>query len=108
MLDLFQLDEQKTQIRRLLTEWTYPRTPPQFDRLVIDKVGGIWLRHFQIDARRDATWSVLDTARGWLGDITLPASVVIKEIGDHYILAVRIDDLGVEHIMQYAIEKPKA
>jgi hypothetical protein len=32
----------------------------------------------------------------------LPASVVVKEIGDEYILGVRIDDLGVEYIMQYA------
>lgn len=102
MLDLFQLDEQKAQIRRLFTEWSYPRTQPQYDRLVIDKTGGIWLRHFHIDARRAATWSVLDTARGWLGEIMLPASVVVKEIGDEYILGVRIDDLGVEYIMQYA------
>ena len=108
MLQLFQIEEQRVLLRQLFQEWSYPDTQPEYDRLVIDRPGNVWIRHFHVEPEDSTAWTIFNNAGWWLGDLSLPAALEVKDIGDHYLLGVWTDDLGVEQVRQYRIEKPSA
>jgi hypothetical protein len=52
-------------------------------------------------------WSVLEPNGRWLGLVSLPADLDVKEIGVDYVLAVVTDEFGVEYVRLYSIERER-
>lgn len=92
--------------RRLFAEWTYPEFMPALDELLVDSRGNVWLRAFSVDPTTAGEWSVLDPTGRWLGQVETPPGLEIKEIGDDYVVGVWVDDLDVEYVRLYSLEKP--
>lgn len=83
----------------------YPETKPVLGTLHVDADGNLWM----FDARRtedDYALSVFDRDGVWLGRVTLPTWLQIREIGPDYVLGMRRDELGIEKVLLYKLLKP--
>jgi hypothetical protein len=50
-----------------------------------------------------STWSVFGPAGIWLGDVTMPARFLPRDIGADYVLGTAIDADGVETVVSYRL-----
>jgi streptogramin lyase len=105
MIETARTDQQRVQFEQLFQEWRYPSVQPLSDQLIIDLSGNVWVRHFQLRPRDVARWTVFDSAGSWLGEVAAPGALTVKEIGEEYMLGLWNDELGVEYVRLYAIEK---
>ncbi|HUF69704.1 MAG TPA: hypothetical protein VMM79_13755 [Longimicrobiales bacterium] len=105
-----------------------PSTVPAFAELLFDNTGNLWVRrHDHYDAisffnyalvpgRREIstrtmpaearTWSVVDSAGTYLGDVATPPGFLVHQIGDDWVLGIWRDQLDVEHVQLYDLLKP--
>ena len=98
----------------------YPEIPthkPIFDELLLDDHGVIWARVFPeeslglFDSRIrpppvfTETWTVFDSAEGWLGDLRMPDRFELQAIDHNRLLGVSRDSLDVETVQVLRIEK---
>ena len=51
------------------------------------------------------TWDVFDPDSRWITTLTLPLSLEMSDIGEDYILGVWKDDLDVEYVRMYALDR---
>lgn len=90
---------------------TLPRPPTRaaYGDLVVDAGRNLWVSDFRVHGRLwPEAWEVFDPDGRWLGRIAVPAGLRIFEIGDDWVLGTWHDDLGVEYVHLYGIEKPAA
>lgn len=92
-------------VRRMLREAKVPAMKPAWDQLVVDAEGGAWVRHFALERDAPATWSVFDVEGLWLGEIGMPPRFEVKQIGSDWVLGTWTDELGVEYVRLYGLEK---
>jgi hypothetical protein len=92
----------------------YAATVPAFSQFIADRVGRLWVREAKLADAPGAgqlnatpmvasTWSVFDGAGRWLGDVTMPARFMPRDIGADYVLGTAIDDDGVETVASYRL-----
>ncbi len=91
----------------LLRDLMFPETRAAFTDLEVDPAGNIWLRtgrhiFYYAESRE---WTIFSSAGGLLGTISLPVGFKSLEFGSDEILGVWKDDLGVEFVRVYSIEK---
>jgi hypothetical protein len=83
-----------------------PRTAPLFTRFISGPDGEMVVELFEEEERavpRSAI--VLDRNGTPVAGFVIPASVVVHEIGDDYMLGVHFDDDGIERVVQYRIRR---
>lgn len=82
--------------------------------LAVDRVGNLWVENFDDVGIEIGRFSVFSAAGVWLGNIDLPPGLpwlrgrrgTTLDIDDHSVLSVWTDDLGVEQVRRYRIDKP--
>jgi hypothetical protein len=96
-----------TAARKFLEALPVPPTAPTFTTLRVDPRGNLWVSDFRPPwAHGDPSrWSVFSPDGRWLGTVTVPAGLDVYDIGNHYVLGLRKDDLGVEHVEMYALSR---
>lgn len=84
-----------------------PETLPVFDRILADPTGHLWVRLFRTpaDAHLAHRWLVLDTSGQVLGWMETPAPLDVYRIGPDHLLGRSRDDLDVEHIQVWRLER---
>ena len=98
------------ELQRMLAE-PYPPTLPTFYQLHVDPDGNIWAVQMRHGAGDDGRFSglldyfVFGPDGRHLGVIALPDDLVVHQIGSDYILGVVRDELEVQYVHVYAIEK---
>lgn len=80
---------------------------PAYARLRGDALGHLWAAEFRLpDAEYDGTlWTVFDGEGRALGFVETPGGVSIFEIGEDYILGSTTDELGVEYVRLWELER---
>ncbi len=73
--------------------------------LVVDAAGNAWLLSVAMPGDTLAAWTVLSADGPWLGSVTMPRGFRVYEIGDDYVLGRWRDDLEVEHVLMYGLDK---
>ena len=104
-LESAQTDRQRQRLNQLFFEWEYPATQPLYDQLFVDHGANVWVRHFAIMQEEAARWTVFDRSGRWLGELLLPSRLIIKDIGEDYVIGVWEDEMGVESVRIYSITK---
>jgi hypothetical protein len=87
----------------------YRETHPFFDAIELDSAGYLWVRE---PAEREVTegdsprrWEVFNPAGGWLGAVETPAGLRVTAIGEAYLLGIVRDELDVDHVRLYRLER---
>ena len=94
----------------------YPEYRAPFDELHVDRTGHLWVRNthprydrayasFRVRFPYEWTWDVFDPEGRWLTTLTLPSSFRAHDIGEDYILGVWKDDMDVEYVRMYALDR---
>ena len=80
---------------------------PAFSRIMGDAAGCLWVREydFPLEERPAPVWTVFDPEGRVLGFLETPAGLEIREIGEDYILGRKVDELGVESIQLWRLER---
>lgn len=93
--------------RRALSELPLPDTLPAFGAVVLDAVGNLWVEEFSVTMPPDGVaWTVFSDRGAVIGRVFTPPNFVPHEIGANYILGLHEDELGVQFVHEYALDKP--
>jgi hypothetical protein len=95
--------------RRVLARVTVPTVRPHYSRLVLDRVGNLWVERGPANgaAPESVEYLVFDRAGVLLGIVALPP-IEVLEIGDDYVMGVYRDEHEVEYLRVHEIVKQSA
>ena len=83
-------------------------TFPAFSTILSDGAGNLWVREYDFprEERPAPLWTVFDPEGRVLGFVETPKDLLhIHEIGENYILGVALDELGVESVQLWPLER---
>lgn len=92
--------------RELFAEIPSAKTIPVFGQLLLDSDGNIWVEEYPLPGERDPSWLVFRRDGQLFGRVLFPSVDQVFEIGDSWILAREVDDLGIERLVQHELRKP--
>jgi hypothetical protein len=82
-----------------------PAIAPRFARFLPGTGGEMWIELFAEDPAAPRQYLVVDRAGRAIGRVSLPPATTPFEIGPNYVLGVRTDAEGLEHIVQHAMTR---
>lgn len=92
--------------RFLYEEMDYPERLPALKQLVTDDVGHLWVQRYGTSPMIGSkVWDAFDPSGRWLGPVEMPRSMEVLEIGEDHVLGMWRDELDVEHVVMYALER---
>ncbi len=99
--------ERRRELREDFQQIPLPETFPAFAEATADLVGHLWVKEYEIPGEGGAgpVWTVFDPEGRVLGFVETPGGLDIYEIGEDYILGLATDELGVEFIQVWALER---
>jgi hypothetical protein len=74
--------------------------------LRFDPAGGLWVQEYQIESEEPAAWQAFDRDGVFLGRLALRARATLLDVGADWVLLRTLDELDVEHIQLYGLERP--
>ncbi len=95
------------QIRRRYRSLPVAEHFPAFTSIIADAAGHLWVREYDFhDEERPAPlWTVFDGQGQVLGFVETPKDLRIYEIGEDYILGRKEDELGVESVQLWPLDR---
>ena len=80
---------------------------PAFASVMSDAVDHLWVREYELpgEERPGSLWTVFDAEGRMLGFVEMPAGLVIYEIGEDFILGKLRDELGIEYVQVWPLER---
>jgi hypothetical protein len=81
---------------------------PAFSELLVDGAGNLWVRDPRPLEDQPHHWSVFDREGRWLGTVQTPADLQVRQIGPDWMLGTAQDEMEVEHVRMYRLQKPAA
>lgn len=94
---------------RFLAEVPVPDSVPAVSGLILSSTGEFWVRKTPFLPTRStggsAAYDIFDSEGRWLGEVSTPAGLIIHEVGEDYVLGVRRDEMDVEQVWLYGLEK---
>ncbi len=78
---------------------------PAFASVHVDRLGYLWVREYRLPGERHRLWTVFDPEGRVLGLVEMPGSFSVEEIGEDYILGTRRDELDVEYVESWPLDR---
>lgn len=82
-----------------------PATMPFYSELLVDDAQNLWVRDFAVPGGAGSTWTVFDPGGRMLGGVAMPERFRPTHMGEDFVLGVLRDELGVEYVQMFALEK---
>ena len=100
-------DELVAEQRRRYRSVPVAERMPAFTSVVVDRLHHLWVEEYELPGgeRPGSLWTVFDPEGRVLGFVETPEGLEIFEIGEDYILGRRLDELGVEHVRVWPLER---
>jgi len=95
----------RARLQRAYDAMPFPRTKTPFNNIHLDADGCVWATAWPDPESGRQTAAVFAADGRALGALDLPRRVSIHEIGVDYLLAGATDDLGVESVRLYRLER---
>ncbi len=73
----------------------YPPTRPAVDGLNADRLGRLWVRHYEYGETLPKTYSLFEVDGQLLGEVEVLTGVKILKIGDDYVPCLAKDEFDV-------------
>ena len=78
---------------------------PAFASVRVDRLGYLWVREYRLPGEQHRLWTVFDTEGRVNVIVEMPGSFSVEEIGEDYILGTRDDELGVEYVESWPLDR---
>jgi hypothetical protein len=89
----------------MLDGLVFPDYLPVYETLLMDSEGLLWVKPYSPQWEDGRIWWVLDRSGRWLGEVTVPAGVTPLDVGEDYILATVRNQLDVERVLLYGLNR---
>lgn len=108
------LPEEREEVERSIRAWEVSPTMPAFRWISVDSEDNLWVEEFDTERLGQGRFSVFRSDGVWLGHVDLPNGLPETrgglfqpwlDIGPDYVLGVWVDELGVEQVRLYSINK---
>lgn len=94
----------RSEAERVLSAADLPPSRPPYADLHVDSRGCTWVGDARLEFRDPGRYRIPSPDGRWLGAVTLPPLSVL-EIGEDYVLGLFRDDLDVQHLRVYRLER---
>jgi len=93
--------------RTLMEVMPFPSSFPAIDTIALGGGGAFWVRRYVPigSPKTPERWMVFDVTGYFSGAVELPAGLTLLDFGSDYLIGVMRDDLGVESVRLYSIER---
>lgn len=81
-----------------------PEARPAFTALMADDAGNLWVQQSRLPWE-SGMWYVFDSSGRLLGPVEMPSGFEPSHIGEDFVVGVVTDELGVQRVRVYGIEK---
>ena len=100
-------EEHLDQMRKSLAGTPLAETFPAFSRILSDAAGNLWVREYDFprEERPAPLWTVFGPEGRVLGFIETPKGLRIGQIGEDYILGHYRDELDIEYVQVWPLER---
>ena len=101
------LEAARAQARRDIMATPVAEHFPAFASIMSDRTGHLWVEEYEVIGEESSgvLWTVFDPNGRVLGLVETPDGLTIYEIGEDYILARVQDELGVESVQLWPLER---
>lgn len=104
--------ESSAEYRSLVAQLQPPEQWPAYSDLLMGANGWVWAaeyRSMRTEADAPTRWIVFDEAGAWRGVAVTPARFRLFEVGEGFVLGVRLDDLDVEQVqlLEWRVRDPE-
>jgi hypothetical protein len=99
--------ESRPAVEREYRDMPLPPSFPAYTEARTDPEGALWLHRFVRPGGEEQIWGVFSAEGEFLGDVRMPPSLRVLEIGSDYVLGASADDLGVERVELYDLHKTR-
>ena len=83
-----------------------PVSFPAISAIEVDLLGNLWVREYNLPEDGDrALWTVFDPEGVAMGFVETPPGLIIYEIGEDYILGKTEDELRVEYVQLWGLDR---
>jgi hypothetical protein len=96
------------QYRRRLQDVPARDTVPAYQEILVDGLSNLWVKHHAglQEPAAPSAWDVFEADGRFLGAVELPPHFEPFEIGEDYILGIRLDELDIEYLVLLPLIKP--
>jgi hypothetical protein len=100
-------DEGRRTVDQILSMVKFPERKPAYSFFRVDRADRIWVRDYRERAdTTDWSWLVLAPDGEVLGTVVTPRDLTIYEIGEDYLLARRLGEDEVHHVVKLPLSVP--
>jgi hypothetical protein len=97
--------ERHPEFRTRFADMPHGETVPPYEMVMFDEAGNTWVQDFDDRVSPAGGWSVYDPSGRIIARIRMPAAVRPHHIGPDFVLGVETDELDVEHVRMYRLER---
>jgi hypothetical protein len=97
--------ERRSALRAHLEAMDIPATRPAYSRLLVDSEGDLWVSDYSSFPVEPTGWRVFDPEGHLLGSTSMPDRFHVHQIGQNWVVGVWRDELGVEYVRLYGLDK---
>lgn len=91
--------------RRALEVMPRLERTPIYEDLHVDRLGHYWVKRHSLPTDEEQTWWVFGPDGQFAAAVTVPLGVRILEVGDDYLLGVARDELDVQRLEMWALQR---
>lgn len=84
-----------------------PETLPAYRRFLLDATDHLWVDHYRLLHRGPRLWSIFAPDGAWLGEVEVPETFDVTDVGEDYVLGVYSDELDEQSIRMYGLVRPE-
>lgn len=99
------LQRMNPQAKAFWTPIPLPDRLPAYEQIILDRAGNLWMAEYQV-LDETPLWQVFAPDGHWLGAVAMPPGGRISEIGSDYVLGTWRDEMDVETVRMYGLQKP--
>ena len=78
---------------------------PAFEEIMTDRDGYLWVREYRMFGEGAMVWTVFDSEGRIQGLVETPVGLDVFEIGEDYVLGLVEDELGVEYVQLWSLDR---
>lgn len=97
--------EVRTRMLNMVRDMPLMESYPAFEEIMGDRAGYLWVREYRMFGEGDVVWTVFDPEGRIQGLVETPAELDVLEIGEDYVVGVVEDELGVEYVQVWALDR---
>jgi hypothetical protein len=83
----------------------YAEELPFFGEVLLDSDGYLWVQDYSTPFFLNPNWSVFHPSGQWLGEVQMPSGLRVTDIGKDYVLGVRMDEVGVQYLQVFGLDR---